>query len=433
MRDTDSNRRSPRSRRRRFLFALTALLGSLMVAEGIAWLGMQFIRADLWWSTQAGLAATGLDDRDFGEVLHPFTGICYDPESNPGINVGDRRVPVNRLGFTGEGDPVQKRSPDKLIIGVAGGSFAWGLVLEAEAELRRALQADPRLAEREIVIVDLALAGFKQPQQVMAFNYLLALGGEFDVLINFDGFNELALSTENYSAHVFTAYPKGWPLRVHDVPDNRFLTESYQVFAIRAERQRLARAVCNSPLRRLALRQVWWRVRDLPLEHALHEAAGRLMEHRARYGRVFAAGGPREPDRPMSEVYARCADLWSRCSRQLHDVAAAQGVRYYHALQPNQYVPDSKPLSQQEQDSAIASDSTYRRAVLEGYPLLIERGSQLAASGVRFIDLTQIYHDQPQTLYVDWCCHVNREGYEIVARRLAAEILSDWDNDAASR
>ncbi len=424
---TQSPARAARSWRRRLGFALATCLLVLALCELIARFGMSLLDSRKWAEAQTLLAESGIDDDEYGEVLHPFTGYCHDPFSSPGADFSGRHVPVNRLGFFGEDDPVQTRSDDKLIIGIVGGSFAWAFGFEARDELVRSLQADPRLAGREVVIVNLALPGFKQPQQVTAFNYVAALGGEFDILINLDGFNELALSAENFRGRVFSVYPQGWIVRVHDVPDNRRLTESYRVFAIRSERQRMARAVLASPLRGLALRQVWWRLADKSLERRLHSTVNGLHAVTAEEGKTFAAAGPREARVPLSEVYPHSADVWSRCSRQLHAVATAQGARYLHAIQPNQYLEGSKPLSPEEAKHAVDAGSDFSKAVSEGYPLLQERGLRLQAEGIEFVDLTQVYADQPQTLYVDWCCHVNREGYEIIAHKLVVELLARWD------
>ncbi|MGV2341075.1 MAG UNVERIFIED_CONTAM: hypothetical protein LVR18_46165 [Planctomycetaceae bacterium] len=54
----------------------------------------------------------------------------------------------------------------------------------------------------------LALPGYKQPQQLMALNYVLSLGGEFDAVLNIDGFNDGALSIlENAQPKASIAYP----------------------------------------------------------------------------------------------------------------------------------------------------------------------------------------------------------------------------------
>jgi hypothetical protein len=72
-----------------------------------------------------------------------------------------------------------------------------------------------RFRGKEIVILSLATGGYKQPQQLMALTYLLALGAHFDLVINVDGFNEVALpAAENVPQGYSPYYPRGWQLQV---------------------------------------------------------------------------------------------------------------------------------------------------------------------------------------------------------------------------
>ena len=64
---------------------------------------------------------------------------------------------------------------------------------------------------------------------------------------------------------------------------------------------------------------------------------------------------------------------------------------------------------------------------------LMAAGAELQKTGVDFLDLTDIYRDSPQTLYQDDCCHPNREGYEMVARRIAERLADQWDRSAESQ
>lgn len=415
-----------RSRSRRWIFGVATAALVLLTAELLARVAILVVGNFGWQEIQDRMARAAIGSEEYGEVLNPYLGISYDPLSNPGFKMGDRLIPVNRLGFTGETDPVQRRAPDRFIVGIVGGSFAWALGHETTDTLRRALSADPRLADREIVIVDLAIAGFKEPQQVMAFNYVLALGGEFDVLVNLDGFNEVALGWENYRGKVACVYPKGWAFRVHDLPDTRLLAESFRIFQLRARRQKLARDVKSSWFRDLALRQVWWRVQDIQCAHELERIGVQIAQHRDQEGGNFTIHGPVDPVTSDADVFLHCARIWQRCSRQLHDVAGGQGTLYLHFLQPNQYLPDSKPLTNWEQRNAFAIGSNYQEAVEQGYPLLQQFGRELQRDGIRFHDLTSIFRDHPEGLYVDWCCHLNREGYDIVTRQIAREILAAW-------
>ena len=423
---------SRRSRSRRRIFGAVTVLLVLLFAELLARGAILIVGNSSWREIQDRMDRAAIGTEEFGEVLNPYLGISYDPLSNPGFKFEDKLVPVNRLGFTGEPDPVQRRGPDKFIVGIVGGSFAWALGHETTDTLRQVLTADPRLAGREVVVVDLAIAGFKEPQQVMAFNYVLALGGEFDVLVNLDGFNEVALGWENYRGKLACVYPKSWAFRVHDLPDTRLLAESFRVFELRSRRQKLARQVKSSWFRDLALRQVWWRVQDIQCAHELEQLGVRIAQHQGQNGGNFTIHGPLDQFASEADVFLQCARIWQRCSRQLHDVAQGQGILYLHFLQPNQYLPDSKPLTDWEQRNAFAIGSDYQHAVEQGYPLLQQFGQELQRHDVRFHDLTGIFRDHPEGLYVDWCCHLNRAGYEIVTRQIAREILAAWPPSTAA-
>ena len=57
------------------------------------------------------------------------------------------------------------------------------------------------------------------------------------------------------------------------------------------------------------------------------------------------------------------------------------------------------------------------------YPLLQEAGVALAAEGVRFHDLTAVFADHPESIYID-TAHVNRLGGQILAEAIEAAIAS---------
>ena len=66
----------------------------------------------------------------------------------------------------------------------------------------------------------------------------------------------------------------------------------------------------------------------------------------------------------------------------------------------------------------------YKPAVEAGYPILQAAGRHLGSRGVDFVDLTGIFEATTDTLYDDACCHLNREGYARLARRMAGHITS---------
>jgi hypothetical protein len=76
-------------------------------------------------------------------------------------------------------------------------------------------------------------------------------------------------------------------------------------------------------------------------------------------------------------------------------------MRYYHFLQPNQYLSGSKPMSEAEKRVAIQADHPYRQGVETGYPLLIRNGRALKEQGIPFYNLTGIFKDYPEAIYID--------------------------------
>jgi hypothetical protein len=100
------------------------------------------------------------------------------------------------------------------------------------------------------------------------------------------------------------------------------------------------------------------------------------------------------------------------------------GTQYFHFLQPNQYVPDSKPLSREELDGAFDPNHPYRPGVLNGYPLLSAAGRALQERGITFTDLTMLFSDCNETAYSDRCCHFNKLGNETIAQAIAREIAA---------
>ena len=108
----------------------------------------------------------------------------------------------------------------------------------------------------------------------------------------------------------------------------------------------------------------------------------------------------------------------------MNAVARAKGIRYFHFLQPNQYVDGSKPMGDEERRGAIKEDHPYRLSVRKGYPVLTDLGKDLIRRGVTFVDLTNIYANNRDVLYRDNCCHVNTAGQRIIVDAMVKTIRS---------
>ncbi|MCB1034981.1 MAG: hypothetical protein KDD47_14230, partial [Acidobacteria bacterium] len=173
---------------------------SLLLAEALGWLALAFDGGH-WegWHRAAELrrqvldsgGALGTEARSrevdrflarsseaFSEnVLHPFLGFVAKPVELEKW-AGKTHPEAANLGFpTNTEALIQNPSPDRLLVGVFGGSVAQIFGVAGSQALADGLSKVPRFAGREVVVLDLALGGMKQPQQLMTLNYLLVLGG----------------------------------------------------------------------------------------------------------------------------------------------------------------------------------------------------------------------------------------------------------------
>jgi hypothetical protein len=200
----------------------------LIAIEGIAQLfyfgaqGVPYSRADLTRIAAGEGPAEGTQFELAGiaqrRILHPYLGY-----------VMDRR---ETMGVSGDSHPVQKRAAGKYLVAVTGGSVAnqirraLGDALRAEFE-RRGLNLEP-------LIVSLSIDGFKQPQQLASINFFLALGAEFDVVINIDGFNDIVLPiVDNYERSIYPFYPRAWKSFVNRRPSQQTLLRAGEISHLR--------------------------------------------------------------------------------------------------------------------------------------------------------------------------------------------------------
>ncbi|MFN7974336.1 MAG: hypothetical protein U0166_18640 [Acidobacteriota bacterium] len=412
--------RPPRGRRA--VFALLAAVLAYAAVELCAWgIGVALFGGVRWISAihrnmrsvleqgaAAGEAAGPVaspGETKRREVVHPFVGFVADqhPEgSDPAGPAFGFRIDPPRVGA----------NPGAFVVGIFGGSVAEQLAEGAGGPaLREALSASGKLAGRPVEIVDLAMSGYKQPQQLMTLAYFYANGARFDVVANLDGFNEVAIAAfENAARGAPAAYPRYWS-RYNEKLDPEALSRGSMIIATRERRRAAASAFVAWPLAWSPTAALIWQRWD-------QRQRGKEQEHQLWLLAHAAASPPWKPEGREPELVR----IWADASIQMQRLAAANGARYFHFLQPNIHVDGSKPLTEKE---AWREWHPYRPFARAGYPLLRSRGAELTGQGVRFTDLTMAFAEVREPIYVDACCHVNDEGNRILASRIAAAILDD--------
>jgi hypothetical protein len=334
------------------------------------------------------------------EVLHPYLGYSVAPA--PGVATGD--LTMEALGFADGGPLVRQRQPDAVVLAVFGGSAAHLFsVWDGPARIFEALQVLPEFRGRRLVVVNAAQDGFKQPQSLLSLVYLLSLGALFDLVILIDGFNEVALPpVHNVSQGVFPFYPADWALRVARLevaPRTRSLIG--EVSVLQSLRRESAASLEASPLRHSSTAFLAWILWDRALSGRLSSARSELLSRAPQDEFDYAVTGPRWSAGEGAVAYPHLVEIWKRSSFQMNALCESNGIRFHHVLQPYQYVPGSKPFAPGERQIALRRNNPYRPHVEGGYPLLRTAGRELREAGVRFHDLTQVFAETSDPVYVD--------------------------------
>jgi hypothetical protein len=418
------------SLKKRLLFGAIAILLALPIAETISWFAISMLRVSgmsLVRQLQDQLASSGVPVGSGGETIHPYLGWVMNPQVNEGSDLCDRHIPVNDLGFNDEELSIPKRRADRLIVGVLGGSVAWQMTVLGESAFRDALRHNPAWRDKDIRIVRLAMSGYKQPQQLMTLNFLLTLGAEFDVVVNIDGYNEIALPVCENDGRVFAAYPRMWHARTIEVVDPRFNAESYRLLQIRGTRQELAQNICQSWFRWSPTFNLIWVLRDMYWQNELVELGTVMLQQKLGQSPRFSGSGPRQLYGNETEMYDHLCDIWKSASLQLNHLCRGNGTLYLHFLQPNQYLPGSKPMGAKERKERVVESQGYGQSIARGYPLLIRTGEQLRERGIHFWDLTMLFANVEEPIYIDEFCHYNEQGNEMLARAVAGKIIEAFN------
>lgn len=351
--------------------------------------------------------------------VHPFFGYTY----TAGL------TNTNNYGFNCPHNlPLKKENPNWYIIGIFGGSVADDFYRDGSERLAEQLKKKPAFAEKEIVFLNFAVGGYKQPQQLQILAYFLSIGQEFDLVLNIDGFNEVVFCANNTRLNVDMAMPSAQHfLPMRDLVDKNAMTgEKLEIaYHIRQLRKRIAGL--DEKIKVTPLASFYW------LNSALrHNACKEYRSEITRFdGLIKAAKGspkdsllnikhtPFNPD--QKKMFAAISRFWARCSLSMHTLQKGWGGSYLHVLQPNQY-HTGKTLTETEQKHALDDRLPYSFLVKKGYPVLREAIELLREKNINAADGTTVFDKVKETVYTDKCCHFNAKGSQMLADFIAGLV-----------
>lgn len=336
-----------------------------------------------------------------------------EPEPPPWLH-----LPANELGMWSTRPFPYAPAGDEVVVGLLGGSAASYFTFQGAAALDERLQRIPELGGRRAVVLNFAIPGGKQPQQLAVLNYVLSRGQHLDLVINLDGINEVLWASYNHrfqgvdftlpTTHLLT------PLK-HLVHGGSAGAEGILALAdsirSRLRADRLARLRARLPSAALG-------VLLGAVERHLREQADRHFTAAAR-SRLDPGADPL-PFAPAVAGDPPLAEYWRDCSLQLHRICLAHGIAYLHLLQPTPYTSGREATETER--SFLEPDGPNARLVAEHYPRFTLLGEELREAGVAFASADAAFARIPMTVFSDVWGHLNQLGNEALAELIGLQV-----------
>ena len=359
--------------------------------------------------------------------LHPYfgpthrQGIPFDlPPALQGA--AGENVATNNFGFPSRhAYPFLKTNSRQFIVGIFGGSVGAYFCRIGATRLEDDLRRNAAFHDRELVTLCFSHEGYKQPQQLLVLAYFLSIGQTFDMVVNIDGFNEVALGRINDQY--------GWdvsmPSHEHLAPlvnlvDQATLTPAKldALYRIAHDRARLNDIAGRT-------NRAWFASAEFVLRHYYQFVQRRYQRELVAFDQLPAkAEGaslvqvtPKVRPRSGEVVFADIAAEWSAASLTMQQLLAARHVPYIHVLQPNQYY-STRAFGDAERKTAFNDASPFKAGAARGYPFLEKALEPGALNGVHIFDA------EPSPVYMDDCCHYTIQGNHLLADFVAREIAS---------
>ena len=306
---------------------------------------------------------------------------------------------------------------EDFVIGILGGSVAGSF---AEYSIRNPRHFEPlrkvipTFGEKTLRVVNLANGGYKQPQQFFIAAFFM---DQLDLVINLDGFNDAI------PGHLLPIYPLEFPTLSAQLYGRASQGGIYPTIGRSA--RWIYKKINNAPLS--------WKFPGLSRSNAyflcwyyLHDLLYRVVKasESAYYAKEFVAHqSDALRETPPKQITEKLIGIWKKYTILEDDLLRKRGGKpVYFFLQPNQYLKESKLLSEQEQ--RIAIDPLRIEGTHEMMMLLKAAVQDLHHAGVPSIDLTGIFLSTKDTVYKDDCCHLNGLGNQLMADAIVSHVMA---------
>jgi hypothetical protein len=309
--------------------------------------------------------------------VHPYYGLDTGDIRGFESNISEEKSFISV-------SPTLSDQPIKIL--VLGGSVASHLSLERLDVPKHLLskKLNKHFETDRFTVYNAAFGGGKQPQQYLKLLYLELLGFKPDVIINYDGFNEVALPLgENFDRNLNAIYPRSFDQTVAgSVYDGDCFTLNNFLISF------------NSYIP----------IIELP----------KLIYIRSCHNRAV----PRNPILGFSDddsfaiekagYVQRTLSIWAQSSNRIENFAKQMSIPYLHFLQPVQYLEGSKNLTITEK--SFSNYALYQNPLRKHYAKL-----DMSELNTKFkYDHRYLFLDETRTVYSDNSSHMNYNGMNSV-------------------
>lgn len=355
--------------------------------------------------------------------LHPYFGFMnvYSPASleAAGLQPNNYEFPqvaryISALNGCCDFPIRAENNKDKFIVAIFGNSIAHGIGEAFQVQdpnyskLTQRLNALPAAAGKRVVVINLALGGHKQPQELMTLAYLLAGGSHFDLVLYFATVQEPIGALANTQSGLAADFPTSsvWlnmSLSLDQVSEaspgallGLFALRRAQ--ATKAQVEACETASCLMVHRPLLKVERW--LADKLLMNSQQDP--RNLPHFVNFPSPVHPTGP--------DRYDNLVQQWTVACRMMAVLTRLQGGTYVQVIMPTPWVHGGDPLPWQ---MAPQVPALYAQDAPLALHKMVAAGNELRGEGIRVLDATQLLDRLPldeSTLYLDYSGHLGPVG-----------------------
>ncbi len=427
---------------RQLIAIITVNLILLFVFAELLALGIYFIQdRELFYTNTNKKVYELIGQEETKEVtrrrIHPYfgyvdkPGLVRKPTSRMWGIVEGSQQNINNHGFVSDYDyPFIKNDEDQYIIGIFGGSIAEVFSVAGQEELLESLKQDDLFADKEIIVLNFAKGGYKQPQQFLIVAHFLLIGQEFDAVINIDGFNEVTLGERNNRDNLTISMPSTSVMKGLSKLASQITTEEVESLAkinrYKTQLNQLAQKINNNKIAspNFILEQYYAFILN-NYGQEINSFDQLEAPSQAETSLLFTKSSEKKLADPL--LYAEIAQIWADSSIMTNQLLSSKDIAYFHILQPDQFYSNNRVFSEDEAAIALNDTHSFKLVVEKGYPVLIEKSKLLTENEVNFYSAIHIFDAEPRTVYIDDCCHYTQLGNNLLADFIATSILESPD------